>query len=404
MTIENQLISIITDGEVWIGGYLALSSQQTFELTMSTMIQDGTAGKRQWRYRQSVGLSEGNMSLSGFYQRSLDLQRFLRRWNSTDKDDKPILAFWAADNALEVGEYAGITYVVPSGAPVGSGTGTLATLNLSADWTGDYHEGEIKSPHVRDGSNVIEAKADADTVLLQIDGVGGVKRSALAAIADVTGRALAGFTVSEIVGDDANPPEIDFVYPAGQQGWRIGTIPAGDTLKTIQISHTVDGRKITKTVGPYGTHNLVSQVLEDIERLRWPDGFRIFYSEADDPANPGSNTGVTFRGNLGGVNQDLIFEAANAIPGGAPFRGSETGENGDTEVRLFSQTGTGGSAVRVYLTPYVKAEAHDIPVVEAAVVENGFTQLGLEVKTPVLTQPAVYDFQVRYALWYVPEE
>ena len=153
------------------------------------------------------------------------------------------------------------------------------------------------------------------------------------------------------------------------------------------MAHTVDGTLVEKSVGPYGAHHTAENVVEDIEALRWADGFHIFSEWQTDARN--NYLGVRFTGSQGGATKDIVFPSKNNVPAGAPWRGSDSGTLGSTMIRLFSQTGSGGSAVRKYLSPLVPIDEHhlDKPVSWAGIEDRAITQLGIEVRNPVLTGP-----------------
>ena len=401
MTITERFVPTITDAEVLIDGYLCLESQHTLEVGLSSTIQDGTTGQDKWRYRQATQ-SGADLSLQGYKRNSQALKDFLARWNTAQQDGDFLFAMWAEDDELTVGGGIESAYVVPTGNPSSAGVGVLTSLNLSADVSSRVHFGTLRSPHMSDGANVISSKTDSDYRLLQIDGVGPSKLGSVNAITDAPLGAVVGFTVKELVGSDAQVPSLTFTLPLNE--WRGGGIPPADILKKIYVAHTVDGVLVEKSVGPYGSHHLAENVVDDIENLRWADGFGLFSDWVQDAQ--GNYTAITFKGNQGGAGKDIVFPAKNTVPATAPWRGADSGTLGSTMIRLFSQTGTGGSAVRKYLSPLVPIDEHhlDKPVSWAGIEDRPITRLGIEVRNPVLTSLAVYDFQVRYAIWYAPLE
>ena len=401
MTITERFVPTITDAEVWIDGYLCFESQHTLEVGMSSTIQDGTVGHDKWRYRQETQ-SGSDINLQGYKRNSDELRAFLRRWNTAQQDGDFLLAIWAEDDELTIGNAIQSGYVLPTGNPSSAGVGALTSLNLSADVSSRVHFGTLRSPHMSAGANVISSPTNTDYRLLQIDGVGPSKLGSVNNIADAPLGAVVGFTVKELVGSDAQVPSITFNLPLNE--WRGGGIPSSDILKKIYVSHTVDGVLVEKSVGPYGSHHLAENVIDDLENLRWADGFRLFSDWVQDPQ--GNYTAITFKGNQGGATKDIVFSAKNDVPALAPWRGSDSGTLGSTMIRLFKQVGTGGSAVRTYLSPLVPIDEHhlDKPVSWAGIADGAITKLGIEVRNPVLTSLSVYDFQVRYAIWYAPLE
>ena len=401
MTITERFVPTSTDAEVLIDGYLCFESQHTLEVGMSSTVQDGTVGQDKWRYRQATQ-SGADFSMQGYKRSSQALRDFQGRWNEAQQDGDFLFAMWAQEAELTIGNEIESAYVVPTGNPSSAGVGVLTSLNLSADVAGRVHFGTLKSPHMSDEANVISSTDNSDYRLLRIDAKGPSKLGSVNAISDAPKGAVVGFTVKELVGSDAQVPTLTFNLPANE--WRGGGIPPADRMKKIYVSHTVDGVLTEKEVGPYGAHQLAENVVEDLVALRWADGFGMFYEWTED--DQGNNTAITFKGNQGGATKDIVFPAKNDVPATAPWRGTDSGTLGSTMIRLFSQTGSGGSAVRKYLSPLVPIDEHhlDKPVSWAGIEDQEITKLGIEVRNPLLTGPSVYDFQVRYAIWYAPLE
>lgn len=207
------------------------------------------------------------------------------------------------------------------------------------------------------------------------------------AVSDATGIPSAIIaTTSAVVGDDATAPTVRITLPAGWQG---GTVPGSWPADgVVRISH----KGVTRSTRLVGAGDTTNFVFDQIGDFQWDDGFSIDFT-------PVSRLVYELVGDQVGSDADITFDARNPAPFNA---GTHVGTNGGTEMAAETATGTGGSRVYQGRSKRVPCDSHDVPSSVAAIVDEGFNQIGIAYHVPQrLPTDPVYDFQQRYSLAYV---
>ena len=385
------------DAELWMGG-LRLSQVASSISVPQSWVSVKTSTLDSEVSRSTKILKDVSFSLSIFHTSETRLKAIRDFWEGKNGDDLlPVV--WGIAGPIAVGEPVGVTCVEPLQGNITGMAEDVLKLELTATLGAPLVEGILRSPQTRTGMEPMFSTASADYATQRVNVTSGMVNSGtftdshnqheLAAIIATT---------ASITGEDGTRPSLSFNIPTGED-WADGDLTANDA-KSLTIGHTVDGTLINKRVPQsrpnFYTHETTASVYDAIEALVWDDGFRIFQNSTTNPA--GLETSTTFEGSRFGRDQDLVFAASNEIPTGGPFRGSADGTDGGNTMRIFTATGTGGSTVRTGRGDAIPADGHNLPATAVAIIENGFTQVGVQYNVPARSDSSTWDFTPSFSI------
>ena len=398
MANRTETILSAADSDMLVGDYLLWSDFHEMQMTIDINQRVFRRGKDFWGHEQNLA-GHGGFNCSANLYNTRKLKAFIRKWRETATDTKAdFLPFlWAAKEML-VGSDVGFTLLNPKNETFNLNSGDVASGDLTGSWNSVLGEGELVCGSAGANTNLLTTDDDSDfAALWTIGGRQADYYSPSVAVSNTTGAAVGALVrVKEHVGNDAEVPTLTFPL-ASAANWRLGVVRGADIGKTFRIGHTVDGQIVYKTFGPWSLNVTTATVQEQVEAARWADGFHIFITANQD--QHGNDTEWIFRGSHDGADSDIVFPSDNEIPTGAPFRGSDSGTDGNMQIRVVKATGTGGSRVFTPLSDFYPADKHDLPLEIAIVDTTGLTQIALQARLPV-KQPSetAYDFQVRYLI------
>lgn len=400
MATRDNYILAASDSDMVVGDYLLWS--EFHQMQMSIDISSGVfrRGKDFWGHEQNFA-GNGSFSCAANFYDTFKLKAFIRRWREVAADTKAdFLPFIWAASEMAVGKDVGFTLLNPKNETFNLGSGAVVSGDLTGSWNRVLGEGTLVCSSADAGDNIISTDDDSDfEALWQIGGSGADYYSPVKAVSNPSGAAVGLLAhVKEHVGNDAEVPTLTFRFDSATADWRSGVFGAADGGQTMRVGHTVDGQVVYKTFGPYGSSQTTATLYEDIERARWADGFRLFYSMlgAD---HQGNDTGITFTGSQDGADSDIIFPNDNVMPSGAPWRASDSGTDGDLQIRLVKVLGSGGGRTYIPITDFHPADKSDTPLFLAAVDLSGLSQVALHARLPARGPGEDgYDFQIRYLI------
>lgn len=339
---------------------------------------------------------DGDFTISAFYRSQGTAERIYKRWLE-EPGEEPLPLLMAAGDGISVGEAVIAACVEPVSLSMGGSAKTAIRLDATLKLNGQLIFGILRSSQTSVGNRPLRTTAPTDLATLAVNTASGVVRTPVVATTSTASKpsALIG-SINTMTGDDAEKPTITFDL-TGSTTWKDGAVRGADVGKTLTIGHTVDGVLVEKTIGPWSLDVTTATVQEDIERLRWADGFHIFIVANQNPQ--AQDTEWILTGNQGGSDKDIEFSATNTIPTGAPFTGSDSGTDGAAAAQLNTSTGSGGSRVFVGRGDIVPADAHDLPAQMARIIPEGFSQSSIALNVPPRQVGApLYDFSVGYTI------
>lgn len=390
------------DGELWIGG-LRLSQIASSVEVPKAWTQVRTSVLESDTARTQKVLKEVSFTLSLFHRSETRLKAVLDYWESFDRENlMPVV--WGIAGPIAVGQPVGVSCVEPLQGGISGTAEDVLRLNLTATLGAPLVEGILRSSQTRTGQQPMFSSNTSDYATQRINISSGQVNTATVTDSHTQHEKAAIIaTTGSIDGEDGERPTLSFNIPTGED-WDTGDLTANDA-KSLTIGHTVDGTVVNKTVPQnrpnFYTHETTASVYDAIEDLSWDDGFRINVVSQTNPQ--GVETSVRFSGSQGGSDKDIIFAASNEIPTGGPFRGSDSGTDGGLTMRIFTATGTGGSTVRTGRGQAIDADGHDLPATAVAILEDGFTQVGVQFAVPARSDSSTWDFTPRYSIAVVAD-
>ena len=180
--------------------------------------------------------------------------------------------------------------------------GDVISADFNMQMSGHWWGGTLKS-HLADGTRPLEP-AFADELRYNPAAGPGPFYTPLVNVNSNNATAVLAF-IHNSSPERPRPPTHTFNLPAA---WQTGTVPASANGKSIAITHK-DTKLSTRVLR---TGMYLAEIQQQIEALRWPDGFRITVQQIFGANN--LTTQMKFTGNLVGSRQDMIFNNDNPNP------------------------------------------------------------------------------------------
>ena len=256
-----------------------------------------------------------------------------------------------------------------------------------AETAGALVSGVLKSAQVAAGNKPLSSAVTTDYAAQAVTGRGPAIYTPTVTVAGESEQVGVLGVVGSITGSDATFPQAFFDLPAAWQG---GTVPASADNMVIRVTHN----GVTRSTRVFNDGDQLTTIMNEVSDFQWDDGFEIDHRYI-------SSTRIRFTGNQAGSNSAFTFENSNPLP----FRGTFSGVRGQTQVRVVTATGTGGSRTYTGLNSSVGADDHHLPASSTAVAPVGTTQIGLMFDVPVVppVDPA-YNFTLNYNINYAIHE
>ena len=393
MAVENTRTLVAADAELWVDGV------DTRPLASQIMVGPQSVEVSATRLRDKLSKTQpvqltGNLTLGVFNDGSTAFQTLNSNWLSAAAGSYIAPIIWSKGaGGLTIGSAAGATMISPKSAPVTAASSeSLITHSFGGSWHAREVFGALQSSTTASGRHPVDSPMTSDFAVQAINTVGPDIYTDSVAVSAVGKPVEAMAAVKGLAGTIATAPTATFAIT--DTAWRSGILNAANS-KSLTIGHTVDGSVVNLKVpvdrSNYFTNETVATVYEDIERLRWADGFQISVTT--------SGNNVTFTGNQQGADKDIIFAAGNEIPVGSPFTGTYSGTGHNTKFRIVSATGSGGSRVFTPLSDFYDCDEHDLPAVAVGIEEAGLEQIAIQFQVPTAGTP--YDFSIQYSLSYI---
>ena len=372
-----------TDAEMVLAGHAIKQHAAMMSLTQDFTTQN-MATTEDFYDNDQLFAGAGTMDLDIRSHADIALRDLRRQWRDYDSADEQILV-WAEEGAIAIGQPISATLITPSALGRGVEAQAPVSQMLTGAWRGDNVYGILRSGSGQADDQILSADlAATSTILTDIDTRGPDIYSPVVAVPNSSGKpTLCMAVIRGHVGSDETRPTLTFNFPAD---WQNGAVPASANNTYIRITHK--GTRLSTRV--LTTGRLVGSIQQDLESLRWPDGFQI---------NAQSNfaglqaVSITITGNHYGEGEDIEMFAGNPPPWNV---GSAEGSGGGTMAQLVSATGAGGSRVYQGLTELRATDPHHPITPISAIVPAGVEQLAVRYQVPeIAVGSPPYDYQMR---------
>lgn len=384
--LDGGRVLVGADAELWLDGVDLRGSATQIVVGPQTVSVDTTLLQAKITRSQPV-LQSGNMQLQLLQDESKVTNVLDAYWLSAIRGEYVAPILWSAQEGLNVGQVCGATMISPQSNPVVAASAQdVVRRSYGGSWHSAEAYGVLRSGQTAAGRNPLGSSLDSDYALADIDTVGpDIYTDTVAVDRGVGSHIGIAAHIKDVVGHPGTQPVLRIPIPEGPNDWRGQYAPPNSHNGTIWIYHKGVGRGAIVAPG-----DEVQTVLDHIGELRWPDGFQVSVVR--------QNHQFIITGSHYGADEDIELPAGrNAL---SQWRGGPvSGTGNETQVRLVSATGSGGSRVYSPLSEFVSCDSHHTPVVLQHFVKDGLEQIGLQFQVPVAGSP--YNYQMRYSIGYV---